>query len=106
MISNLALETIYHHHHRITRWNEALVNPSLLETYVQAIHQKGSPLTNCFGSIDGTVRPICRPGENQHVVYNGNKRVHTLKYQSVALPNGMIANMNGSVGNCGFFYVL
>ena len=30
-------------------------------------------------SLIGTsVRPICRPGENQRVVYNGHKRVHAL----------------------------
>ena len=71
VISNLVLETNYHHHrHRITRWNDALLNPILFETNAQGIHQKGSPLTNCFGFIDGTVRPFCRPGENQQVVYN------------------------------------
>lgn len=25
----------------------------------RAIHKKGAPLQNCFGLIDGTVRPIC-----------------------------------------------
>ena len=51
-----------------------------------------------FGFIDGTVRPIARPGENQRVVYNGHKTVHALKYQSVVLPNGLIGNMYGPVG--------
>ena len=46
-----------------------------------------------------TVRPICQPYQNQGIVYNGHKRAHGLKYQSVALPNGMIANMYGPVGN-------
>ena len=43
--------------------------------------------------MDGTVRPICRPGEIQHIVYNGHKRVHALKFQSLALPNGLIGNL-------------
>ena len=60
----------------------------------------------CFGFIDGTVRPICRPQENQGIVYNGHKRVHALKYQSVALPCGMIANMYGPVGNKNYFFQL
>ena len=99
MISNLVLDTIYQqHHHRITRWNNTVLSPKLLETYAHAVHQKGSPLSNCFGFIDGTVRPICRPRENQRIVYNGHKRVHALKFQSVALPNGLIANMYGPVG--------
>ena len=101
MISNLVMETIYQeHNHRLTQWDNTLLNPPLLESYVRATDSKGSPLPNCFGFIDGTVRPICRPEQNQRVVYNGHKRVHGLKYQSVVLPNGMVANMYGPVGNC------
>ncbi|PFX33887.1 hypothetical protein AWC38_SpisGene1217 [Stylophora pistillata] len=33
--------------------------------------------------------PICRLGENQRMVYNGQKRVHALKFQAVSLPNGL-----------------
>ena len=62
------------------------------------MYAKGAALENCFGFIDGTVRPIARPDENQRVVYNGHKRVHALKFQSVALPNGIITNTYGPVG--------
>jgi len=65
--------------------------------YARAIRQKGSPLPNCFGFIDGTVRPICRPEENQRIVYNGHKQVHGLKYQSVALPNKAMSAVHMSV---------
>ena len=99
MISSLVVDTIYQeHNHRITQWNDTILNLALLETYARAIQQNGSPLHNCFGFIDGTVRPICRPDQNQRIVYNGHKRVHGLTYHSVALPNGMIANMFGPVG--------
>ena len=69
-----------------------------MEIYNNAITAKGSPLNNCFGFIDGTVRPISKPGQNQHVVCNGHKRVHGVKFQSVALPNGIIGNMYGPIG--------
>ena len=69
-----------------------------MEIYNNAITAKGSPLNNCFGFIDGTVRPISKPGQNQHLVYNGHKRVHGVKFQSVALPNGIIGNMYGPIG--------
>ena len=69
-----------------------------MEIYNNAITAKGSPLDNCFGFIDGTVRPISKPGQNQHVVYYGHKRVHGVKFQSVALPNGIIGNMYGPIG--------
>jgi len=69
-----------------------------LEEVAQAIHQKGAALDNCWGFVDGTIRPICQPGENRRVVYNGHKRVHCLKFQSVVPPNGMIANLFGPIG--------
>ncbi|XP_048584006.1 uncharacterized protein LOC116611743 [Nematostella vectensis] len=52
---------------------------------IPAISAKESPLDNCFGFIDGNVvRPICRPNQHQEIVYNGLKRVHSIKFQSVA----------------------
>ena len=59
--------------------------------YAAAISARGAPLQNCFGFIDGTVRPIARPGDNQRILYNG-------QFQSVVLSNGLIANMYGPVG--------
>ena len=44
------------------------------------------------------MRPIARPNQQQRIVYNGHKWVHSLKFQSVALPNGLIGNMYGPVG--------
>ncbi|CAH3172856.1 unnamed protein product [Porites lobata] len=35
--------------------------------------------------------------KKQRVVYNGHKRVHALKFQSVVVPNGLIANLYGPV---------
>ena len=74
------------------------LNPQLLQEYADVIDALGAPLENCFGFIDGTVRPIARPDQQQRIVYNGHKRVHSLKFQSVALPNGLIGNMYGPVG--------
>lgn len=36
-----------------------------------------------------------RPGSDQRILYNGHKRVHSLKFQSVVSPNGLIANLYG-----------
>lgn len=100
MISNTVLDWIYERHgHRITEWNNDILNPVALQNYADAVSGKGAALGNCFGFVDGTVRPICRPGENQRIVYNGHKRVHALKFQSVATPNGLIAHLYGPVGN-------
>ena len=99
MVTNHVIDYIYTiHGHRITRWNDALLNPTALDTYARSVHAKGAALQNCFGFVDGTVRPIARPDEHQRMMYNGHKRVHAIKFQSVALPNGLIANLYGPVG--------
>ena len=59
--------------------------------------REGVALDNCWGFIDGTVRPICQPQDNQRVEYNGHKRVHTIKFQSVTEPSGMIDQIYGSL---------
>jgi len=51
------------------------------ESFAAAVHAKGAPLRQCFGFIDGTVRPIARPTVNQRIMYSGHKRVHCLKFQ-------------------------
>ena len=43
------------------------------------------------------MRPICRPTRYQKQCYNGHKRVHALKYQSIVAPNGIIANLFGPI---------
>ena len=79
----------------LSDFNVPLLSQNHLMEYCRVIKDKGAPLGNCIGFIDGTVRPICQTGRNQTIVYNGHKRVHALKFQSVALPNGLIGNMFG-----------
>ena len=99
MITNTVIDYIYSQHgHRITTWNHVMMNPEKLQIYANAISAKGAPLDRCFGFIDGTLVQICRPGKNQRIVYNGHKRVHAIKFQSLALPNGIIGNLYGPVG--------
>ena len=84
MITNTVLAYVYDfHRHRIAHRNDTIMSPSQLQVYADAISECRAPLENCFGFIDGTMRPTCCPGQNQRVVYNGHKRVHALKSQSV-----------------------
>ena len=98
MVCNDVLDFIYDaHSHRITQWNPTFLSPADLQIYSDAVAAKGAALQNCFGFIDGTVRPICRPGEQQRILYNGHKMLHGLKFQAVALPNGLIDHFYGPV---------
>ena len=51
------------------------------QSFADAIHEAGSPLQNCWGFIDGTLRPCCRPIQNQRILFSGHKRTHGLKFQ-------------------------
>ncbi|XP_065065311.1 uncharacterized protein LOC135691389 [Rhopilema esculentum] len=98
MITNLVVSFLYDSFSdRLQNLNQPWLSPQHLKMYAQAIHNRGAALDNCWGFIDGTVRPICRPKDNQREVYNGHKRVHALKFQSVVTPNGLIANLFGPV---------
>ena len=55
-----------------------MVAPGQLQIYADTINAKGAPLDSCFGVVDGTVRRIARPKNNQRQVYNGHKRVRAL----------------------------
>lgn len=85
------------HGHLLQDLNQPWLDAAHLQTYADVIHRSGVPLTHCVGFIDGTVRKICRPQNNQRLVFNGHKRFHALKYQSITIPNGLVANMFGPV---------
>ncbi|CAB3978386.1 Hypothetical predicted protein [Paramuricea clavata] len=56
MVTNKVINHLYETHgHRLTQWNHTILHPQALEQYAEAIHNKGAPLQNCFGFIDGTV---------------------------------------------------
>jgi hypothetical protein len=86
------IETTFRH---ILHFDSVRLTPECLARYAAAVHAKGAPLTRCWGFIDGTVRPICRPSQEQHLAYNGHKRVHALKFQAVMAPDGIIAHLAG-----------
>ena len=96
LILNAVLDHVYlHHHHRLESWDQPFLSPEQLNTYATTIQNHGAPLSNCFSFVDGTVRRISRPKYLQTVMYNGHKRVHGMKFQSVVLPNDIIVNLAG-----------
>ena len=63
-----------------SRLNQPWLSQANLVDFSQSIYRKEAALDNCLGFIDGTVQPVSRPGEHQRVLYNGHKRVHTIKF--------------------------
>ena len=98
-IANTVVEFVYSTHgHLLQTMNQRWLQPHRLQDYANAVHACGAALENCWGFVDGTVRPMCRPGKNQRILYNSHKRVHAIKFQSVVAANGLIANLFGPVG--------
>lgn len=59
-------------------------------------YEKGAPLENWFCFIDVIVIEICKPKSvYQCIVYYGHKRLNSIKFQSLALPNGLFEDLSG-----------
>ena len=87
VIFNYMLDHIYSKFNQLlSSWNQDILQPNKLALYCNVIHWKGALLQKCFGFVDGTVLRISRPKINQNIVYNGHKRVHGIKFQSLAVP--------------------
>ncbi len=71
----------------------------MLKYYAEAVK------TRCFtpgiwAFIDGTIRPMCRPGEvgsevHQQDYYIGYKKYHGFKYQGILTPDGLLSCLIG-----------
>ena len=84
----------------LTTLNSSYLTAERLEMYAEASAAATDDLSepmNVWAYLDGTTRPICRPIENQRLVYNGKDRVHALKYQAVTTLDGIIVHLAGPI---------
>ncbi|XP_070379835.1 uncharacterized protein [Dermacentor albipictus] len=81
--------------HLLSLTNHRWLNLANIALFSQAVHDRGAPLTNCWGFVDGTARPICRPTYNQRMYFSGHKRVHVVKYQAIMCANGIVCDLAG-----------
>jgi nuclease HARBI1 len=64
--------------------------------YTKCVYEKGSPLDSVVGFIDGTAIAISRPsGARQRARYSGHKRKHSLKFQAISAPDGLVLHLSG-----------
>ena len=106
LMSTAILNKIFDGHFRLLRdFQQIWLSPPNLELFSEKVHAKGAALDNCWGLVDGTVRPVCRPTNNQRALFNGHKRIFAIKFQFVVAPNGLIANLYGSVEGKNFVHL-
>lgn len=65
------------------------------EYWAYKAREKGSPAPRVVGFIDGTLRDICRPKVGQRMFYNGHKKKHGIKFQTVQSVCGLIVDYYG-----------
>jgi hypothetical protein len=87
-VFNLTVKQIYSDWKHLLLFDPVRLTPQYLMTLAQAVTNKGAPLQNCWGFLDGTHMEIARPSLHQERYYSGYKRIHSLKYQCVATPDG------------------
>ena len=64
--------------------------------YAMLIQQKTEGLMDCiWGFIDGTSRRTARPLYHQQSIYSCFKKCHGVKFQSITVPEGFIACLQG-----------
>lgn len=78
----------------MVEWNARRLTMARLQTFSRAILAAGGG--DCYwGYIDGTLRKVCRPGQEQQVYYSGYKKCHCFKYQSIVTSDGLISSLIG-----------
>ena len=86
---------LYERYREKLLWDSRRLSLDQLNTYVQAIDDTVGESTQTWGFIDGTVRPVARPTEEQQRYYSGHKGYHGIKYQSIVTPDGLISSLYG-----------
>lgn len=93
-------ELLFERWQHLLEFHESRFGAEKLHSYAMVLQRAGCPIPNCVGFIDGTFRPICRPGRSQELLFSGHKRCHGLKFQSVITADGLISHLSGPYCGC------
>ena len=89
-------------------FDEPRIFAGRVDCHALKVHDKcGGLMRHAWGFIDGTLRKTCRPTHFQKRTHSGHKRCHGLKFQSVTVPDGLMACLYGPInGNRHDSYML
>lgn len=91
----VVVDTIYEDWKHILLFDHVRLTSEYLMRLAEAVRNRGGMLERCWGFVDGTHIEICRPQQNQELFYSGYKKIHSVKYQSITTPDGMITHLSG-----------
>jgi hypothetical protein len=91
------VDFMYYTWRHLLLFDHVRLTPAYLRTLANTIKEKGGAdaIPNIWGFIDGTHVRVSRPDHDQDEVYSGQKKCHSLKYQAIATPDGLIAHLGG-----------
>ena len=76
------------------RWDVQRLTLPTIQKYARAVQDEVGT-EGVWGFIDGTMRPFCRPGENQEEYYSGHKKNHGFQFQCIMTPDGLMSSLHG-----------
>lgn len=94
VVVNRTVNYLFERYHEKLFWDTSRLTLDQLHRYEAAI-QSACGFRGIWGFIDGTVRPIARPMEQQEQYYSGHKCYHGIKYQGIVTPDGLITSLYG-----------
>ena len=72
---NLVLDHVHSNfEHLISNLDQPWLEEGQIRRYAHVTGNAGLPISNCWGFIDGTVMPICKPSQNQRSHKNSTTR--------------------------------
>src|SRR6266481_1189930 len=74
---------------------DGIFAPPALARYADALHVHGTPTHTIISFINCMIVQTCRPSVSEKLVYTSYKKFHRMKFQAIAVPNGMIAHLDG-----------
>ncbi|KAF7344025.1 hypothetical protein MVEN_01692000 [Mycena venus] len=92
-ITCLEAATIWHRWKYLLCFDSEHLTLDVLVHFAATFTCKGCPIDLIVAIINGTLKKIAHPSQNQHIVFNGWKRMHCLKYHLVVMPDGIIIHI-------------
>ena len=85
-----------------TIFKKKRANTKAIYRYANAV-KDASGLPGIWGFVDGSMRPFCRPREDQACFYSEYNKAHAFKFQSIITHDGLLSSLvgpfPGRVGN-------
>ena len=98
MITNRMLDYLFGKcNYLLAHLNQSWLSKDRPHHFAATIYNRGALFENCWALLDGTVRPLRKPDQNQRMLCNGHKRVRGINVQCSVASNELIVSLFGPV---------